>query len=136
MKKVLIIICVIILIAAALLLVPVTSKQESKKAAKIKADNSAFVAKVLEEFENNPSIKASDAAQKVCDELNKISVNQYNKKEQAYTFSTNCKGCSSVEYDNKMTMVTLTTYNKKGELVSRVVIKPPSFVIYEKDKEK
>ena len=50
----------------------------------------------------------------------------------SFTFDTNCKGCNSVEYDDKLTMIILTTYNKRGDLIARTVIKPPSFVTYTK----
>ena len=34
-------------------------------------------------------------------------------------------------------MIILTTFNKKGELIARTVIKPPSFVVYSiEDEEK
>lgn len=108
-------------------------KQEVMKAAKIKADNAIFTSKALEEFAKDKNIKSSDVAQRITDELNLTSVNPYNKKAQAYTFDLNCKGCNSVEYDDALSMIILTTYNKKGELIARTVIKPPSFVTYTKE---
>ncbi len=107
-------------------------KQEVMMAAKIKADNAVFTSKVLEEFAQNKNIKSSEVAQKITDELNKIETNPYSKNELAYTFEKNCKGCNSVEYDDELSMVILTSYNKKGELLARTVIKPPSFVTYNK----
>ncbi len=112
-------------------------KQEVMMAAKIKVDNAVFASKILEEFAQNKNIKSSEVAQKITDELNKVEVNPYNKKELAYTFEKNCKGCNSVEFDDELSMVILTSYNKKGELLARTVIKPPSFVTYNKaDDEK
>ena len=108
-------------------------KQEVLKAAKIKADNAIFTSKALEEFAKNKSAKSSEIAQKISDELNSTSINPYNKKAPAYTFEVNCKGCNSVEYDDNLSMIILTTYNKKGELIARTVIKPPSFVTYTKE---
>ncbi len=102
-------------------------------AAKIKADNAVFTSKVLEEFASNKNLKSSDIAQKVSDELNITTVNPYNKKEKAFTFEQNCKGCNNVEYNDELKMIILTTYNKKGELIARTVIKPPSFVTYNKE---
>jgi len=108
-------------------------KQEMMAAAKIKSDNAIFTSKVLEEFAANSKTKPSEVVQKVTDELNLTSKNPYNKKEKAYTFQMNCKGCNSVEYDDNLKMVILTTYNKKGDLIARTVIKPPSYVTYTKD---
>ena len=109
-------------------------KKEVMMAAKIKSDNAVFTSKALEEFAKDKKIKSSDVAQKVAEELNLTAVNPYNKKEAAYTFDINCtKGCNTVEYDDSLSMIILTTYNKKGELMARTVIKPPSFVTYAKE---
>lgn len=110
-------------------------KQEVMKAAKIKSANAVFTSKILEEFAQNKNAKPSVVAQKVLEELNQTSKNPYNKKAPAYTFDVSCKGCNSVEYDDSLSMVILTTYNKKGELMARTVIKPPSFVTYNKNDE-
>ena len=101
-------------------------------AAKIKNDNQIFISKSLEEFASDKKAKPSEIAKKVSDELNVVTVNPYNKKSQAYTFEKGCKGCNIVEFDDAMEMIILTTYDKKGELIARTVIKPPSFVTYNK----
>ena len=106
------------------------------KAAKIKADNAVFASKVLEEFAQDKNAKPSVVTQKIADELNLIAKNPYDRKAKAYTFDINCKGCNSIEYDDNLSMVILTTYNKRGELIARTVIKPPSFVTYNKMDEK
>lgn len=100
---------------------------------KTKADNSAFTNKILEQFSLNPNIKASDAAQKVCDELNSITQNPYDKNKPAFTFERECKACISVEYDDNLSMVIVTTFDPKGDLSARTVIKPPSFVTFTKE---
>lgn len=108
------------------------NKQEVMAAAKIKADNAVFVSKSLEEFAQDKNIKPSEVAHKVSDELNIVTINPYNKKLSAYTFEKECKGCNSIEYDDIQEVIILTTYDKKGELIARTVIKPPSFVTYNK----
>ena len=113
------------------------NNSDVRAAAKIKADNAIFTSKVLEEFSANKDIKSSDVAQKVSDELNITTVNPYDKKAKAFTFEPDCKGCNNIEYNDELEMIILTTYNKKGELIARTVIKPPSFVTYNKaDDEK
>lgn len=111
------------------------NKKEDMILAKIKSDNAIFTSKVLELFAKNPNQKPSQIAQTVLDELNTISKNPYDKNLKAYTFEKDCKGCSSVEYDDKLIMVIVTTYDKKGDLIARTVIKPPSFVTYLKSDE-
>ncbi len=101
-------------------------------AAKIMADDSAFTTKALEEFKKNEKALPSEIAQKITNELNETTVNPYNKKAPAYTFEKECKGCRSVEYDDNLTMIILTVYDKNGNLTARTVIKPPSFVTYNK----
>ena len=108
------------------------AEKEIKKMAKVKADNAIFSAKVLEEFAQNKNQKASIIAQKVADELNKTTINPYNKKLSAYVFEEKCDGCNCVNFDDEAQMVVLTGYNNKGELIARTVIKPPSFVVYSK----
>ena len=110
----------------------IINKQEVMAAAKIKADNQVFVSKSLEEFEADKNAKPSEIAKKISEELNVITVNPYNKKSEAYTFEKTCKACNSVEFDDTLQMIILTTYDKKGDLIARTVIKPPSFVTYNK----
>ncbi len=111
------------------------NNREVMMAAKIKSDNAVFTSKALEEFAQNKDAKSSEVAQKVLDELNEKGTNPYNRKIPPYTFETNCKGCSSVQFDDDTEMIIVTTYDKKGVLVARTVIKPPSFVTYLKPSE-
>lgn len=112
-------------------------KQEAMMAAKIKTDNAIFVSKALQEFAQDKNAKPSKVAQKISDELNATNKNPYDNSSSAYSFDLNCKGCNAVEYNDELTMIILTTYDKKGDLIARTVIKPPSFVTYNKsDDEK
>ena len=112
-------------------------KKDVMMAAKIKADNAIFTAKALEEFAQDKNAKASVIAKKVAEELNVITKNPYDKKKDAYTFENICRSCNSVSFDDENEMIILTTFNKKGELIARTVIKPPSFVVYSiEDEEK
>ena len=127
---------IIVFVALGIYYSPKFFKSEQvMMAAKIKADNAAFTSKVLEEFSSNSKAKSSDVAKKVSEELNLINQNPYNKTKEAYTFELNCKGCNSIETNDNLSMVILTTYDKKGEMIARTVIKPPSFVTYSKDEE-
>ena len=105
---------------------------EKKNAAKIKSDNAIFTARVLEEFAQNKNAKASDVGKKVLEDLNKTTINPYNRRKPAFTLDAICVGCSSVGFDDTNQMIVVTSYNNKKELVARTVIKPPSFVEYSK----
>ena len=126
------IVMLVVVLAVAYYIPQFIDKQEVMAAAKIKADNQVFVSKSLEEFEHDKKAKPSEIAKKISDELNTITVNPYDKKSEAYTFEKDCKGCNTVEFDDSLEMIILTTYDKKGELIARTVIKPPSFVTYNK----
>lgn len=124
---------VVALIALAAVFAPkFLEKKKTEALEKTKATNEAFTSKILEQFNSNFNIKASTAAQIVCDELNERTQNPYDKRKPACTFERECKGCLSVEFDDSLSMVIVTTYDPKGELAARTVIKPPSFVTYNK----
>jgi len=123
----------VVLIALASVFVPkILEKKNVEALEKTKATNEAFTNKILEQFSLNPNIKASTASQNVCDELNERTQNPYDKNKPACTFERECKACMSVEFDDNLSMVIVTTYDPKGELAARTVIKPPSFVTYNK----
>ena len=69
---------------------------------------------------------------KVLEDLNKTTINPYNRRKPAFTLDAICVGCSSVGFDDTNQMIVVTSYNNKKELVARTVIKPPSFVEYSK----
>lgn len=124
---------VIVLVALIIYFAPkFMLDKEMQKVAKVKANNAIFTARVIEEYSKNTKIKASELAQKIVEEMNKITINPYNKKNKAYTYENECKSCNSVNFDDTTQTIVLTSYNKKGELIARSVIKPPSFVTYSK----
>jgi len=132
--KIQITILVLAIISLAVYFIPMLKeKQETMMAAKIKTDTMAFTHKALEEFKNNKGIKASSVAQKIVDEFNEKGQNPVNKNLAPYTFNKEAKSQTSVEYDDMLEMIILTSYDKKGTLTSRTVIKPPSFVTYESE---
>lgn len=124
---------IIVLIASAIYFAPkLMLDKEVQKAAKVKSNNAIFCARVIEEFSKNKSVKISEIAKKVASDLNKTTKNPYDKKAVAYSFEDTCKACNNVTFDDNSQMIILTSYNKKGELINRTVIKPPSFVTYSK----
>ena len=140
LNKLTIIEIIVVLLAFIALIVYISpkfiNKKEEMTLSKIKAQSAVFTSCVLEEFSKNFKIKPSEVAQNVVDKLNKTEKNPYDKKQDAFTFAPNCKACNSVEYDNDLRMVILTTYDKEGELVARSVVKPPSYVTYFREESK
>ena len=124
---------IIVLIASVIYFAPkFMLDKEMQKVAKVKANNAIFTARVIEEYSKNTKIKASELAKKIVDEMNKTTINPYDRKNNAYTYENNCKSCNSVNFDDTTQTIILTSYNKNGELIARSVIKPPSFVVYSK----
>jgi len=129
-----IVILAVLLTAAGVVLYPVyQEKKQEETYEKVKANNQLFIAMVLNEYEKDKTQKAENVAQKVSDAMNQKEKNPYNSKDLAFSFDKDCKGCHAVEYDNDLSMVILTTYDKDGNLDARTVIKPPSYVTYFKD---
>ncbi len=106
-------------------------EKEAKISAQIQKDTSAFITRAQDEF-NSTNLKASDISRRIVEDFNSNIKNPYDKKLQAYTFDKNCASCSNVEaFDSENTII-ITTYNSKGKLEARTIIKPTSFVTYSK----
>ena len=137
MKKITIIeiiVVILILLSAVIYFSPkfIQNKEELIKS-QVKANNAIFTSKVIEEFSKNKDSMPSLTVQKIMDEMNATQKNPYNKNEKFYVFDKDCKACTHVECDNNLRMIILTSMDKNGELMSRTVINPPSFVTYNKD---
>ena len=110
------------------------NSKEDKTFAQIKAGNAVFTSKVIEEFARNKNALPSDVAKLVAEQLNTTEKNPYDSNKEMFSISKDVEGCSNVEYDDNLKMIIITTLDKKGALVARTVISPPSFVTYFKDK--
>lgn len=125
---------ILVIIAFAIYFSPnFISKKEDRILSQVKAKNAIFVSKIVEEFAHNKNAKPSEVAKKIVEQLNKTETNPYNKKDVFYVLKSEQKGYANVEYDDGVKMVVITTLDKKGELVARTVISPPSFVTYYKE---
>ena len=125
-----------VLAAFAVILLPyLLNSNDEKVMAQIKASNAIFTSKIIEEFASSKEAKPSEVAKRVADELNKTEKNPYSKAEDLYVFNKDCVACSAIECDDNLKMVIITTVDKKGLLVARTVIKPPSFVTYYKEEK-
>lgn len=136
MKKIIprliIIIAIVLIFVLANFIKTTIIKKEQTATEIIKENNAAFTVKVLDEYNNTINPKASDVAKKIVNEMNEKTKNPFNKKQKTFTYDLNCTNCTSVEYIDNQNSIILTTLDKKGKLIARTVIKPPSYVTYTK----
>ena len=132
MKKVEIAVGAILLVSLGLYIIPNLSESPAKKNATIKTNCAVFTSNILAQFSEDKTIKASVAAQKAIEELNKSNKNPVKKNKQAFYMNERCSGCVTVETDDKSGIVTLEGLDANLKIIQKTTIKPPSFVVYEK----
>ncbi len=108
-------------------------KLDNKRNAQMQTNASIFTSKALGEFSSNNKMKASEAAQKIAKELNKVNKNPYDKKNPAYLIKAKCKGCVIITPDDALNSIAVEAYSNDNILLVRTVIQPPSFVTYTRD---
>ena len=135
--KIEIAVIIILVLCIGLYLMPyLTGGLDKKKEAKVVANAAVFTSKTLANFSINKKEKASVVAKKTADELNTLSKNPFNKKLPAYVFEKPQAGSVTVQSDDELQTVTVTGLGKENKIVVRTVIKPPSFVTYQKYEDK
>lgn len=128
---------IILILCIGLYLTPyLTGGLDKKKEARVVANAAVFTSKSLANFSINKKEKASIVAKKTADELNTLSKNPFNKKLPAYVFEKPQAGSVVVSSDDELQTVTVTGFGKEKQIVVRTVIKPPSFVTYQKYEDK
>lgn len=135
--KIEIAVIIILILCIGLYLLPyLTGGLDKKKEARVVANAAVFTSKTLANFSINKKEKASVVAKKTADELNTLSKNPFNKKLPAYVFEKPQAGSVIVSSDDELQTVTVTGLGKENKIVVRTVIKPPSFVTYQKYEDK
>ena len=128
---------IILILCIGLYLTPyLTGGLDKKKEARVVANAAVFTSKSLANFSINKKEKASVVPKKTADELNTLSKNPFNKKLPAYVFENPEAGSVIVQSDDELQTVTVTGFGKEKQIVVRTVIKPPSFVTYQKYEDK
>ncbi len=128
---------VILLLCIGLYLTPYFSgNMDKKRSAKVNANAAVFTTKALANFTYEKDKKASSIAKKTADELNTLDKNPFDKKLPAYVFENPQRGSILVEFDDKIQTITITGYGLENAILVRTVIKPPSFVTYQKYEDK
>ena len=95
-----------------------------------------FTSKALANFNEEKDKKASIVAKETLEELNTLDKNPFDKKLPAYVFEKPQTGSILVESDDKIQTITLTGFGRENVILVRTVIKPPSFVTYQKYEDK
>lgn len=128
---------VILLLCIGLYLTPYfTSSADKRRAAKVCANAAVFTSKALANFNEEKDKKASIVAKETLEELNTLDKNPFDKKLPAYVFEKPQTGSILVESDDKIQTITLTGFGRENVILVRTVIKPPSFVTYQKYEDK
>ena len=66
---------------------------------------------------------------------NETCKNPFTRSESAFTIDKKCTGCVSVSYDGDTESVTVTGYGKNLDILCRTIVKPPSYVTYEREEK-
>ena len=128
---------VILLLCIGLYLTPYfTSSADKRRSAKVSANAAVFTSKALANFNEEKDKKASIVAKETLEELNTLDKNPFDKKLPAYVFEKPQTGSILVESDDKIQTITLTGFGRENVILVRTVIKPPSFVTYQKYEDK
>ena len=115
----------------------------------------ACVPKILKEYENKSNSvvknnckiivqdvinikdmkKLSEKSKEFVEKYNETYKNPITNKESAFTVDKKCIGCVSVSYDENTKSINVTGYDKDLEILCRTVVKPPSYVTYEREEK-
>lgn len=107
---------------------------EKKQYGRLQTNVAMMTSKILAEFSDNKNKKqASEIANNLAGEMNKLVKNPIDRKNAAYSINDECLGCVVLIPDDKIKTIVLTAKDKTGELIARTVIKPPSYVTFNKD---
>ena len=113
---------------------PKIEKYVSAKKSKIITQNcSAYSNAVLAKYNSNKKINIKKTAENLADEFNKKYTNPINKKEVAFAFDGKIKGACNIKYDKTVKALDVTGLDSDDTIVIRIVVKPPSFVRYDRN---
>jgi hypothetical protein len=105
---------------------------EQKMEDTLKLNVSNFTSKTLEQFASSERPVASEIVTNLAQELNESATNPITGLD-AFIFGPPCAGCVVIQPDDNMGSVIITAYDKTLTIVARTVMRPPSFVTYERD---
>ena len=121
------------LLLGALYLSPKIEKKINDKKAKIVTDNCmAYSNAILGKYKANKKINIEKVAQELINDFNSKYLNPINKKEQAFTYNGKVQGACNIAYNKNVKALDVTGFDSDYGIIIRVVVKPPSFVRYDR----
>lgn len=125
---------VLCIILGVLYITPKIEKYTHEKKAKIITENcSAFSNAILAKYNANKKINIKTTAENLIQEFNQKYKNPINKQNEAFTTNSKTRGACNVLYDKTVGALDVTGLDYDETIVVRIVVKPPSYVRYDRD---
>ncbi len=122
------------ILLGSLYLAPKIEKCINNKKAKIITQNcSAYSSAILAKYNANKKINIEKTANTLVEEFNQKYKNPINKKEVAFSMEQKIQGACNITYDKTVKALDVTGLDKDDAIVIRIVVKPPSFVRYDRN---
>ncbi len=132
--KIEIFVILILIFAFSLYLYPKFFVQKIvRQNALVKTNNAICVQEILAQFSTKKpnDVNLKNAVDETIKKLNSLNKNPINKKDPAFVYAQKCAGCVSLQINEPTRSITSTGYDKDLNVLTRSVMKPPSFVTYE-----
>ena len=134
-KNTIITICIIFFTAFIIFLacIPKILKDFEIKANNVVKNNCKTIVQDLISIKDTKMLNPK--AKEYVEKYNEIYKNPITNKESAFTTDKKCIGCVSVDYDEGTKSLNVTGYDKNFEILCRTIVKPPSYVTYEREEK-
>lgn len=117
-----------------LYIAPKIEKFIADKKAKIITENcGAYSNALLAKYNSNKKINIKNTAERLVEEFNQKYKNPINKKDDSFTLGGKVKGACNITYDKTVKALDVTGLDSDNNIVIRIVVKPPSFVRYDRN---
>lgn len=122
------------IILGTMYITPKIEKFAKEKKAKIITENcSDFSNAILAKYNANKKIDIKNTSEDLIQEFNQKYKNPINKKDLAFTTNGKTRGACNIMYDKTVNALDVTGLDFDETIVVRIVVKPPSFVRYDRD---
>ncbi len=134
-KNAIITACIIVFTALVVLLacIPKILKEYEIKSNQIVKNNCKTAVQDIMDIKDIKTLK--DKSFELVKKYNETYTNPVTKKENAFTTDKKCMGCVSVIFDDNTQSLNITGYDKNLQILCRTIVKPPSFVTYEREEK-
>lgn len=121
------------LFLGTLYLMPKIEKCLANKKAKIVSNNCmAYSNAILAKYNSDKKINIEKTAKDLVVEFNQKYKNPILKKEPAFAFDGKIYGACNIKYNKQVKALDVTGLDKEEGIIIRVIVKPPSFVRYDR----